>query len=81
MLNCMLKKWCELLHRNRLVMLFPGSAVRVVNVDDTYYGFQGQVQRISDGKVAVLFEGGNWDKLVTFNASEVEPLETRRGKK
>lgn len=62
-------------------MLFPGAAVRVVNADDTYYGFQGQVQRISDGKVAVLFEGGNWDKLVTFNASELEPLETRRGKK
>ncbi|MEO1095214.1 MAG: NAD(P)H dehydrogenase subunit NdhS [Cyanobacteria bacterium J06638_28] len=62
-------------------MLFPGAAVRVVNIDDTYYGFQGQVQRISDGKVAVLFEGGNWDKLVTFNASEIQPVETRRGKK
>ncbi|MEM9008528.1 MAG: NAD(P)H dehydrogenase subunit NdhS [Cyanobacteria bacterium P01_F01_bin.86] len=62
-------------------MLFPGAAVCVVNVDDTYYGFQGQVQRISDGKVAVLFEGGNWDKLVTFNASELEPVVTRRGKK
>ncbi len=63
-------------------MLFPGTAVRVVNLDDTYYGFQGQVQRVSDGKVAVLFEGGNWDKLVTFNASELETIDTsRRGKK
>ena len=62
-------------------MLLPGAAVRVVNVDDTYYGFQGQVQRVSDGKVAVLFEGGNWDKLVTFNASELEPVVARRGKK
>ncbi|MBE7383021.1 MAG: DUF3252 domain-containing protein [Leptolyngbya sp. SIO1E4] len=62
-------------------MLFPGAAVRVVNVDDIYYGFQGQVQRIADGKIAVLFEGGNWDKLVTFNASELEPLDARRGKK
>ncbi|MGD1908628.1 MAG: NAD(P)H dehydrogenase subunit NdhS [Leptolyngbyaceae cyanobacterium] len=63
-------------------MLFPGTAVRVVNLDDTYYGFQGQVQRVSDGKVAVLFEGGNWDKLVTFNASELESIDTsRRGKK
>ncbi|MDA0266613.1 MAG: NAD(P)H dehydrogenase subunit NdhS [Cyanobacteria bacterium] len=62
-------------------MLFPGTAVRVVNLDDTYYGFQGQVQRVSDGKVAVLFEGGNWDKLVTFNASELETIDTsRRGK-
>jgi hypothetical protein len=24
--------------------------------------------------VAVLFEGGNWDKLVTFNLSELEEL-------
>jgi hypothetical protein len=63
-------------------MLFPGTAVQVVNLDDTYYGFQGQVQRVADGKVAVLFEGGNWDKLVTFNASELEAIDTsRRGKK
>ncbi len=63
-------------------MLLPGAAVRVVNGDDTYYGFQGQVQRIVDGKIAVLFEGGNWDKLVTFNATELEAIDTsRRGKK
>ncbi|MDA0672314.1 MAG: NAD(P)H dehydrogenase subunit NdhS [Cyanobacteria bacterium] len=63
-------------------MLLPGAAVRVVNMDDTYYGFQGQVQRIADGKVAVLFEGGNWDKLVTFNTNELEAVDTsRRGKK
>ncbi|TVP69683.1 MAG: DUF3252 domain-containing protein [Leptolyngbya sp. LCM1.Bin17] len=53
-------------------MIFPGAPVTVTNVNDTYYGFQGLVQRISDGKVAVLFEGGNWDKLVTFNMSELE---------
>jgi hypothetical protein len=47
----------------------------VINLDDTYYGFQGLVQRISDGKVAVLFEGGNWDKLVTF-----EYVRTRAGR-
>jgi hypothetical protein len=46
----------------------------VVNVNDTYYGFQGLVQRITDGKVAVLFEGGNWDKLVTFNLDELAPV-------
>jgi len=65
-------------------MIFPGSAVTVTNVDDIYYGFQGLVQRISDGKVAVLFEGGNWDKLVTFNMSELEPVDAtagRQGKK
>ncbi len=56
-------------------MIFPGSVVRVTNIDDTYYGFQGLVQRVTDGKVAVLFEGGNWDKLVTFRMSELEGVE------
>lgn len=62
-------------------MILPGSAVQVVNVDDTYYGFQGLVQRISDGKAAVLFEGGNWDKLITFNLSELEPVDATAGRK
>jgi len=53
-------------------IIFPGSAVRVSNTGDTYYGFEGQVQRVSDGRVAVLFEGGNWDKLVSFKVSELE---------
>jgi NAD(P)H dehydrogenase subunit S len=55
--------------------IFPGSAVRVTNQGDTYFGFEGQVQRITDGKVAVLFEGGNWDKLVAFRASELEAVD------
>ena len=62
------------------MMILPGSAVKVTNVDDTYYGFQGQVQRLTDGKVAVLFEGGNWDKLVTFKLSDVEVVQPSRGK-
>lgn len=62
-------------------MILPGSTVRVINADDIYYGFQGLVQRISDGKAAVLFEGGNWDKLITFRLSEIEPLEATAGKK
>ncbi len=64
-------------------MILPGSAVRIKNINDTYYGFQGQVQRITDGKVAVLFEGGNWDKLVTFRLSELEVVNataTNKGK-
>lgn len=62
-------------------MILPGSAVRVVNASDTYYGFQGQVQRVSDGKAAVLFEGGNWDKLVTFRLAELEVVTAgRKGK-
>jgi NAD(P)H dehydrogenase subunit S len=62
-------------------MILPGSAVRVINVDDTYYGFQGLVQRFSDGKVAVLFEGGNWDKLVSFRLSELAEVDTTASKK
>jgi hypothetical protein len=62
-------------------MILPGSAVRVVNVNDTYYGFQGLVQRISDGKAAVLFEGGNWDKLITFQLSEIELVDATAGRK
>ncbi|PSN17359.1 DUF3252 domain-containing protein [filamentous cyanobacterium CCP5] len=62
-------------------MIFPGSVVKVTNLDDTYYGFQGLVQRISDGKVAVLFEGGNWDHLVTFQMGEIEPVDTSKRRK
>ncbi|GAB4327310.1 MAG: hypothetical protein OHK0047_13120 [Leptolyngbyaceae cyanobacterium] len=62
-------------------MILPGSAVKVINPQDTYYQFQGLVQRISDGKVAVLFEGGNWDKLVTFRLAELQEVDTSAGKK
>ena len=61
-------------------MILPGTTVRVTNLDDTFYHFEGLVQRISDGKVAVLFEGGNWDKLITFRISEVEAVDLK-GKK
>ena len=63
------------------MIILPGSPVKVTNVNDTYYGFQGLVQRVTDGKVAVLFEGGNWDKLVTFRMSDVEVVLPNRGKK
>ncbi|MDC0833859.1 Hypothetical protein CKA32_000491 [Geitlerinema sp. FC II] len=62
-------------------MILPGSAVRVVNPDDTYYEFQGSVQRVSDGKAAVLFEGGNWDHSVTFLLSELELVDAKAGRK
>lgn len=61
-------------------MILPGIAVKVKNIGDTYYGFQGQVQRVSDGKAAVLFEGGNWDKLVTFRLSELEVVDATAGR-
>ena len=31
-----------------------------------YNGYTGFVQRISGDQAAVLFEGGNWDKLLTL---------------
>ncbi|QIZ71282.1 NAD(P)H dehydrogenase subunit NdhS [Oxynema aestuarii] len=61
-------------------MILPGSAVRVINPGDTYYRFQGQVQRVTDGKAAVLFEGGNWDKLISFRLSELELVDATAGR-
>ncbi len=61
-------------------MILPGATVKVTNPDDTYYKFEGMVQRIDDNKVAVLFEGGNWDKLVTFKLSEVEAVDLSKKK-
>ncbi|WP_448379733.1 NAD(P)H dehydrogenase subunit NdhS [Gloeomargarita sp.] len=58
--------------------ILPGSPVRVVNPGDMYYGFQGQVQRITDGRAAVLFEGGNWDKLVTFRLEDLAPADATK---
>ena len=62
-------------------MILPGSAVRVTNLNDTYYGYQGLVQRITDGKAAVLFEGGNWDKIITFKLSDLALIEVTAGRK
>ncbi len=62
-------------------MILPGATVRVKNPADTYYRYEGLVQRVSDGKVAVLFEGGNWDKLVTFRLSDLQLVETTARKK
>jgi len=62
-------------------MILPGSAVQVTNANDIYYRSQGLVQRVSDGKAAVLFEGGNWDKLISFRLSELELVDTTAGRK
>ncbi len=63
------------------MMILPGATVKVINPNDTYYNFQGLVQRIDDGRVAVLFEDGNWDKLVTFQLSELETVDLTKKKK
>tara|TARA_B100001250_G_C19557316_1_gene681739 strand:- start:120 stop:305 length:186 start_codon:yes stop_codon:yes gene_type:complete len=46
--------------------ILPGSTVIVNDVKSIYNGYTGFVQRISGDKAAVLFEGGNWDKLLTI---------------
>ncbi len=63
------------------MLILPGSAVRVTNANDTYYGYQGLVQRVTDGRAAVLFEGGNWDKLITFRLSDLSAVEVTARKK
>lgn len=60
--------------------ILPGTAVRVSNAGDTYFGFQGLVQRITDGHAAVIFGGGNWEKIVTFRLSELETVDTKKKK-
>ncbi len=61
-------------------LLLPGSTVRVTNASDTYYKFEGQVQRVSDDRAAVIFGGGNWIKIVTFRLSELEAIDPRQKK-
>ncbi|WP_404788178.1 NAD(P)H dehydrogenase subunit NdhS [Altericista sp. CCNU0014] len=61
-------------------LLLPGSTVRVTNPNDTYYRFEGQVQRVTDGRAAVIFGGGNWIKIVTFRQKELEIVNPRQKK-
>jgi len=46
--------------------ILPGTTVTVNNQESIYNGYEGFVQRISGENAAVLFEGGNWDKLLTL---------------
>lgn len=58
-----------------LPLLMPGMIVIVKNPNHPFHMYCGIIQRITDGKAGVLFEGGNWDKLMTFNLSELERRE------
>ena len=58
-----------------LPLILPGMIVLVKNPNNPFYMYCGIVQRITDGKAGVLFEGGNWDKLVTFRLEELERRE------
>ncbi|XP_038902579.1 NAD(P)H-quinone oxidoreductase subunit S, chloroplastic [Benincasa hispida] len=58
-----------------LPLLLPGMIAIVKNPNNPYYMYCGIVQRITDGKAGVLFEGGNWDRLITFRLEELERRE------
>ena len=51
--------------------ILPGATVTVVDATSIYNGYSGFVQRISGDRAAVLFEGGNWDKLVTLRLRDL----------
>ncbi|MGC5196889.1 NAD(P)H dehydrogenase subunit NdhS [Aphanothece microscopica] len=52
--------------------ILPGSTVVVRDARSIYNGYKGFVQRLSGSQAAVLFEGGNWDKLVTIPLKTLE---------
>ena len=52
--------------------ILPGSFVVIKDSNSIYKGYKGFVQRVTKTKAAVLFEGGNWDKLITFQLSKLE---------
>jgi hypothetical protein len=52
--------------------ILPGTTVVVRDPRSIYNGYKGFVQRISGSMAAVLFEGGNWDKLVTLPLKTLE---------
>ena len=52
--------------------ILPGSVVVVKDINSIYRGYKGFVQRVTKRSAAVLFEGGNWDKLVTIQLTNLE---------
>ena len=52
--------------------ILPGSIVKVKDENSIYKGYKGFVQRVTRKRAAVLFEGGNWDKLITFPLNHLE---------
>jgi hypothetical protein len=52
--------------------ILPGSLVVVKDAKSIYRGYKGFVQRVTKKSAAVLFEGGNWDKLITFELTNLE---------
>ena len=52
--------------------ILPCSIVVVKDDNSIYRGYRGFVQRVNKRSAAVLFEGGNWDKLITFKLTNLE---------
>ena len=52
--------------------ILPGSFVVVKDINSINRGYKGFVQRVTKKRAAVLFEGGNWDKLITFQLNNLE---------
>ena len=52
--------------------ILPGSFVVVKDTNSIYRGYKGFVQRVTKKRAAVLFEGGNCDKLITFQLTNLE---------
>ena len=52
--------------------ILPGCFVVVKDNNSIYRGYKGFVQRVTKKRAAVLFEGGNWDKLITFQLTNLE---------
>ena len=52
--------------------ILPGSLVVVKDTNSICRGYKGFVQRVTKNRAAVLFEGGNWDKLITFQLKSLE---------
>ena len=52
--------------------ILPGAFVVVKDKESIYKGYRGFVQRVTKKRAAVLFEGGNWDKLITFQLNNLE---------
>jgi len=57
-------------------LLMPGMNAICINPKHQYHMFTGIVQRVTDGKAQVLFEGGNWDKSITFRLEDLERSKT-----
>ena len=57
---------------SKIKPILPGSFVVVKDANSIYRGYKGFVQRVTKKTAAILFEGGNWDKLVTFKLNSLE---------